>query len=323
MDIAITVTAPGGIEALRIEERRPETPGPGEIRIRQRAIGVNFIDIYHRRGSYPLPAPGVPGVEAAGVVEAVGPDVVGLGPGDRVAYGCLVGAYASTRLLPAWRAVPIPDDLSDAAAATALARGLTTRMLTTRVFPVGPGHLVLVHAAAGGLGQSLIRRVVALGGVAIGIVGSEEKVAVARRAGASSVIVGREIDLQAEVAALTDGRGVDFAVDGIGGATLARTLGCVRRFGVVASVGAAAGPIPPIDVADLGPARSLALARPSVMAYAAERDTYPDAARAELEAARAGAGIAIGGEFSLADAARAQVELESGRTTGALILRPE
>jgi len=322
MDIRIRVTRPGGVEALVIEDHAPETPGPGEIRIRQRAIGVNFIDIYHRTGSYPLPAPGVPGVEGAGVVEEVGEGVADLSPGDRVAYGCVAGGYASTRLLPAWRAVPVPDDVSDEVAATTLARGLTTRMLTTRVFPVGPGSVVLILAAAGGLGQFLTRRVVALGGEVIGAVGSPEKADRARKAGARHVIVGRDTDPATEVAALTGGRGVDFAIDGVGGSTLVKTLGCVRRFGVVASVGQAGGPIPPLDVADIGPARSLFFVRPSVMAYAAERETYPEAARAELEAARRGGAVEIGAAYPLSDAARAHIELESGRTIGATLLVP-
>lgn len=322
MDLRVRVTTPGGVEVLAIEEHAPERPGPGEIRVRQRVIGVNFIDIYHRTGLYPLPAPGIPGVEGAGVVEGVGEGVSDLAPGDRVAYGCLAGGYASTRILPAWRAARIPDDVSDEVAASALTRGLTTRMLTTRVFPVGPGSLVLVLSAAGGLGQSLTRRVVASGGEVIGVVGSASKAERAREAGARHVIVGRDADLSAETARLTDGRGVDFAVDGVGGSTLARTLGCVRRFGVVASVGQAGGPIPPIDVRDLGPARSLFFVRPSVMAYAAERETYPEAARAELEAVRGGGAIGIGATFPLVEAARAQGELESGRTTGATVLIP-
>jgi len=322
MDIRIRVTRPGGVEALAIEDHAPEKPGPGEVRIRQRAIGVNFIDIYHRTGHYPLPEPGVPGVEGAGVVEEVGEGVTDLSPGDRVAYGCVAGGYASTRLLSAWRAVPVPDDVSDEVAATTLARGLTTRMLTTRVFPVGPGSVVLILAAAGGLGQFLTRRVVALGGEVIGVVGSVDKAERARKAGASHVIVGRDADPATEVAALTGGRGVDFAIDGVGGSTLAKTLGCVRRFGVVASVGQAGGPIPPLNAADIGPARSLFFVRPSVMAYAAERETYPEAARAEMEAARRGGAVEIGAVYPLSDAARAHVELEAGRTTGASLLIP-
>ncbi|WP_018263558.1 quinone oxidoreductase family protein [Methylobacterium sp. WSM2598] len=322
MDVKVQMAACGEVERLEIVPCGAEEPGPGEIRLRHRAIGVNFIDIYHRTGLYELPLPAVPGVEGAGVVEAVGPGVAGLAPGERVAYAGVPGAYAATRLLPAWRAIPLPEAISDEAAAASLLRGLTAHMLLTLTCPVTAGSVLLVHAAAGGLGALVTRWASRLGAVVIGTVGSEEKAQAARASGAAAVIVGRDADLPARVADLTRGRGVDFAIDGIGGGMLARTLACLRPFGTVASVGQAAGPIPPLAVEEVGPRRSLSLARPSVMAYAADRARYPEAARAVLAAMREGIAGEIGGTYPLAEAGRAQRDLESGRSRGSLLLLP-
>lgn len=230
-------------------------PLAGEILVRQTAIGVNFIGIYLRTGLYPLSGlPAVLGVEGAGVVTDVGADVVGLQVGDRVAYAGAVGIYATERLLPAWRAVPLPPAVTDMAAASALARVMTAHMLMTRVHAVGPYTVALVHGAAGGLGSLLVQWAKRAGATVIGAVGSAPKVALACEAGCDHVIVGRDIDLAAEVAALTDGRGVDVAYDGIGGAMLRKTLACVRPFGTVASIGQVAGPILLLDYRGTGPA---------------------------------------------------------------------
>ncbi len=322
MDGAIRLTCPGGPEKLQWIAWPLEDPGPGEIRIRHEAIGVNFLDIYHRTGLYPLPAPAIPGVEGAGVVEAVGDGVEGLSAGQRVAYAGAPGAYAATRLLPAWRAVPLPDAVSAEVAAASLLRGLTAQMLLTRTCPVSPGAIVLVHAAAGGLGAILTRWIKHLGGTVIGTAGSEERAALARAQGADHVVVGREADIVAEVARLTDGRGCDFAVDGIGGPMLAKTFRCVRRFGMVVSIGQAAGPIPPVAVDEIGPVRSLTFARPSVMAYTAEREGYPEAVRAVLAMIEAGIAAGRGPAYPLAAAAEAHADLEAGRIAGSAILRP-
>jgi NADPH2:quinone reductase len=285
----VRLRAPGGIEQLEVKQVELPPPAADEARLRQTAIGVNFIDIYQRSGLYPLPSAAIPGVEAVGVVAAIGADVTTLAVGDRVAYaGAPVGAYASERNLPAWRAVKLPDELSDEAVASSFVKGITAHMLLRRVFPVGPGTTILVHAAAGGLGQLLTRWASRLGATVIGTVGSEAKAAIARAAGAHHVIIGRDADFGQVISDLTDGRGVDVAYDGIGGVTLKRTLACVRPFGVVASIGQAGGPIAPLDVEELGPRRSLIFARPSVMAYMNE----------------------------------AHADLEAGRTCGALYLKP-
>jgi NADPH2:quinone reductase len=323
MAVTVRLKAPGGVEQLELESIDLQSPGRGEVRLRQTAIGVNSIDIYHRLGLYPLPPERVPGVEAVGVVAALGADVTGLEVGDRIAYaGAPVGAYASERNLPAWRAVKLPACLPDETVAAAFVKGITADMLLNRVFPVGRGTTILVHSAAGGLGQLLTRWASATGAAVIGTVGSSAKADIARAAGASHVIIGRDADFAAAVADFTAGRGVDVAYDGVGGTTLQKTLGCVRPFGVVASIGQSAGPIPSVDVNDLGPRRSLMLARPSVMAHMNDADAYSRSAERVLAAIADGVLQVSGQAYSLRDAARAQADLEAGLTTGALYLRP-
>lgn len=323
MAVIVRLKAPGGAEQLELASADLRPPASGEVRLRQTAIGVNFIDIYQRMGLYALPPERIPGVEAVGIVAQLGADVSGLEIGDRVAYaGAPVGAYASERNLPAWRCVKLPASLPDEVVASAFVKGITADMLLTRVFPVGGGTIVLVHSAAGGLGQLLARWASSLGAVVIGTVGSPAKVETARAAGASHVIVGRDADFAAAVADFTAGRGVDVAYDGVGGTTLQKTLGCVRPFGVVASIGQSAGPIPLLDVNDLGPRRSLMLARPSVMAHMNDADAYRRSAERVLAAMADGVLQVTGKVYSLRDAVLAQADLEAGRTTGALYLRP-
>src|SRR5579863_4590941 len=208
----IRLKAPGGAEQLELAQIELPPPAAGEIRLRQTAVGVNFIDIYQRLGLYALPEAKVPGVEAVGVISAVGADVQGLKVGDRIAYaGAPVGAYASERNLPAWRAVKLPDRLSDEAVATSFVKGITAHMLLNRTYPVAHGTVLLVHSAAGGLGQLLTRWASHLGATVIGTVSSEAKAEIARKAGATHVIVGRDADFAKEVSELTDNRGVDVA----------------------------------------------------------------------------------------------------------------
>ena len=319
----IRLKAPGGAAQLELVRAELPPPGADEIRLRQTAIGVNFIDIYHRLGLYPLPAAKIPGVEAVGIVSAVGADVTSFKAGDRVAYaGAPVGAYASERNLPAWRAINLPDTLSDDIVASVLVKGITAHMLLTRIAVVSRGTTILVHSAAGGLGQLLTRWASHLGATVIGTVGSEVKVATAREAGAKHVIVGRDADFAREVAELTGGRGVDAAYDGVGGSTLQKTLACVGPFGVVASTGQSGGAIPPLDVEDLGPRRSLMLARPSVMAHMNDRDIYRHSAQAVLAALEAGVLKGVGKAYSLSDVVQAHADLEGGRTSGAVYLKP-
>jgi NADPH2:quinone reductase len=323
MATIIRLRAPGGADQLESATIELPPPQGDEIRIRQTAIGVNFIDIYQRMGLYPLPPAAIPGVEAVGVVTSVGADVTSPRVGDRVAYaGAPVGAYASERNLPAWRALRLPESIADEAAASVFVKGITAHMLLTRVYPVGRGTTVLIHSAAGGLGQLMTRWARHLGATVIGTVGSAVKAETARDAGAHHVIVGRDADFAREVAGLTDARGVDVAYDGVGGATLAKTLQCVRPFGVVASIGQSAGAIPLLDVEDLGPRRSLMLARPSVMAYMNVADDYRVAAGAVLSAVREGILPSTGTAYRLSDVAQAHADLEGGRSSGSLYLVP-
>jgi len=321
MDRMVVIEEPGGADALKVVPCDPAEPGPGEVRVRHEAIGVNFVDIYFRQGLYALPSyPGALGVEAAGRIDAVGDGVDDLAVGQRVvSAGPPVGRYAATRVLSRSRVVALPDDISSRDAAASMLRGLTAHMLLTRTYPVAAGDTVLVHAAAGGLGTILVRWAKRLGATVIGTAGSVEKADIAKANGADHMIVGRDSDLVSEVTALTGGLGVDFAVDGIGGDMLLKACAAVRPFGVVASIGRAAGPIPPVHIEKLQP---ISLTRPSVMAYSVEPDTYAPAVRAVFDAMRAGIAASIGAEYPLAEAAAAHIELEAGRTVGSVLLIP-
>jgi NADPH2:quinone reductase len=311
----------GGPEVLQLVDVALTSPGPGEVQVRQTAVGVNFVDIYCRSGLYPMPTfPASLGVEAAGTIEAVGEGVIGLVPGDRVGYGGLpVGSYAEARNLPATRLLKLPEMIPSRLAAAALLRGLTAHMLVHRVFPLQAGQTVLIHAAAGGMGSILTQWAKRLGVVTIGTVGSEEKAKVAQANGLDHAILYRQTDFVAAVRDLTLGQGVDYAVDGIGGETLAKTFSAVRPFGVVASIGQVGGPIPLVDVHTL---RSISLARPSVLAYVSDLNTYRDGASSLFDALADWLTVEIGAEFPLKEAAKAHHALEEGKTTGSVLLTP-
>lgn len=324
MALVIEMEAVGGPEVLRAVDANVGAPGAGEVQIRQATIGVNFIDIYHRIGLYPLPRlPAVLGVEGAGTITAVGAGVTSVQIGDRVAYaGVPPGGYAELRCLPQARVINLPDDISERVAGSTLLRGLTAHMLMHKVHLVAEGQFILVHAAAGGLGQLLTRWAKLLGATVIGTVGSASKIAMAEQAGADRVVLHTSADWPAEVKAFSEGRGVHVAYDGIGGATLGRTFASVRPFGLVASLGQAAGEIPPLCVDELGPVRSISLSRPSVVAYTSDPALYRPAAADLFAALRDGLTNPIGAEYPLHEAARAQADLEAGRTTGSVVLLP-
>ncbi|OHV84431.1 quinone oxidoreductase [Rhizobium sp. LCM 4573] len=320
-DIAVSLLSPGGVDRFQVSEQPALQPGADEILMRHEAIGMNFLDIYHRNGTYTLPSyPAVLGVEAAGVVETVGPGVESVKPGDRVVYGGTPGAYASIRLLPAARAIPLSADLSPKIAAASLLKTMTAYMLLHKTYPVEAGTVILVHAAAGGLGTILTRWAKHLGATVIGTVSTQEKADFARSNGADHVIVGRDADIVSEVRALTDGKGVHVAYDGIGGDMLVKTIHSVRPLGMAASIGQAAGPIPPLSVDELRPGKSLS--RPSIMAYVADTANYREAAEAAIAAMRKGIIATVAGEYPLEEAAKAQAALESGKVTGSLLLIP-
>jgi len=297
---------------------------PGEVLIEHQAIGVNFVDLYHRDGLYPLPAglPAILGVEAAGVVLAVGAGVEGWRSGDRVAYALPPGAYSSRRRIAASRLLALPPGLTAEKAAAGLLKGLTAWMLLRDVLRLTAGDSLLVHGAAGGVGQILCRMAKADGLRVIGTVGSAAKAELARAAGADEIILYREEDFVARTLALTGGEGVAAAVDGLGGEILARTLDCVRIFGSVASIGQAAGSIPPLDVFAIGPRRALSLSRPSVFAYSAQTERYQAAGREVLALLAGDFPIAIGGTYPLAQVNEALSALSAGKTSGSLVLLP-
>jgi NADPH2:quinone reductase len=321
MVAAIEMDQFGGPEVLNLRQRTLPAPGPGEVRLRQTAIGVNFVDIYYRAGLYPVAQlPTGLGVEAAGTVEAVGEDVADLAPGDAVAYGGRpIGSYAEARIVPAARLLKLPPTISPRLAAASLLRGLTAQMLLHRLLPLTAGQTILIHAAAGGVGLLLTQWAKRLGLITIGTVGSEEKAALARAHGLDHAILYRQSDFVAAVRDLTDDQGVDFAVDGIGGQTLAKTIATVRPFGMVASIGQAGGPIPAVDVHSLS---GVALARPSVLAYVSDLDTYRTAAAALFAVLADGLAVEIGADYPLAQAAQAHRALEAGNTSGSVLLIP-
>ncbi len=319
----VALPAYGDAAALQVQQAELPPPAPGEVRVRQAAAGVNFVDIYHRTGLYPLPAlPAVLGVEGAGVVEAAGAGVNPQLVGQRVAYAGALGGYAAVRNLPAQRAVVLPDGIAFEQAAGAMLRGITAHMLFSYVRPLRAGDTVLVHAAAGGLGLVLVQWAKAMGARVIGTVGSRAKAQLALAHGLDRAVLYREEDFVAAVRDFSGGEGVHYAIDGIGGETLLRTLEAVRPYGMAASVGQVAGQVAPLDPALLGPARSIALSRPGVMRFMSDPQRYREGADATLARLAAGMRIMIGKELPLADAAHAHRMLEAGETTGSLLLRP-
>lgn len=321
---AIVLREPGDASVLRLEQVAVGVPGPGELRLRQTAIGVNFHDIYVRNGLYKtLKLPGIPGIEAVGVVEAAGPGVEDFRTGDRVGYVTAeYGACASERLLPAALAIPLPPWLDDQTAASVLVRGLTVGMLTHAVHRVTPGAHVLVHAAAGGVGRMLCQTLRDIGAHVIGTAGSPGKAAVARAAGCEEVILYRDEDFVARVRAITKGRGVDVVYDSVGKDTFIGSLDCLAMRGHLVNFGQASGAVPPFAVSRLA-AGSHTVSRPIVFHYLAVR-AERDAMVAVLfdRLARGVFTIEGGQSFPLAQAGAAHEALESRRVTGPIVLVP-
>jgi NADPH2:quinone reductase len=321
MPHAIRVHEIGGPEVLKWEEVEVGEPGPGEIRLRQEAAGVNFIDVYHRTGLYPQPLPFIPGVEGAGVVEAIGSDVTSMQAGDRVAYGGPVGGYAEVRLIPADRVVKLPDGISAEAAAAMMLKGMTAEMLLRRVYPVKPGDAILVHAAAGGVGLILCQWAKALGATVIGTVGSDEKADLARAHGCDHPIVYTRQDFVAEVERITDGAKVAVVYDGVGRDTFMKSLDCLARRGMMASFGNSSGPVDPFDALLLARKGSLFLTRPTLYDYTLDPADLQLSAHALFDVVESGkVKIEIGQRFPLKDAAEAHRALEGRRTSGSTVL---
>jgi len=325
MSYAIKIHQTGGPEVLSWEEHDPGVPGTGEVRIVQEAVGLNFIDVYHRSGLYPVPAlPAVIGLEGAGVVEMVGEGVTDLVKGDRVAYaGMPLGAYAEVRCIPAHRLIKLPEGVITRDAAGMMLQGMTARYLLKGCFSVQAGSTILIHAASGGVGSILCQWANHLGATTIGTVGSEAKAAMARENGCTHTILYREEDFAAKVREITKGRGVDAVYDSVGQATFMQSLDCLRPMGTMVSFGQSSGSVGPIDVGILGAKGSLFLTRPSLMHYTAQREDLVAHAQDLFDVVLSGAvKMHIRQTYALKDAPQAHEDLEARKTTGSTILLP-
>ncbi len=318
---AIRVHEFGGPDVMRFEDIDVPSPGPGEVHLRQRAIGLNFIDTYQRTGLYPNPLPFTPGNEASGEVLRVGPGVDGFKPGDRVAYGTAIGAYAEERLVPADKLVHLPDFVSDEVGAVMMLKGLTAEYLLRGSFKVEPGHLVLVHAAAGGVGLILCSWAKAIGATVIGTVGTPEKAELARQHGADHTILYREEDFVARVKDITAGQGCHVVYDGVGKATFPASLDCLRPRGTFVSFGSASGQIEAFNILLLAQKGSLFATRPTLGNYAGTQDELLAMTERLLAVMRAGTvRFDVRARVALKDAAAAHRALEGRETVGASVL---
>jgi NADPH2:quinone reductase len=320
----IRVHETGGPEVLRYEQVEVGRPGPGQARIRQTAIGLNFIDVYFRTGLYPPPGlPFTPGQEAAGVVEEIGEDVSEVQVGQRVAYAAPIGAYAESRLVPANRLVPLPDDISDEQAAAMMLKGMTAQYLLRRTFRVQAGLTILFHAAAGGVGLIACQWAKHLGATVIGTVGSDEKAEVARAHGCDHPIRYDREDVVARVKEITGGKGVPVVYDSVGKTTFERSLDCLAPFGMLVSFGQSSGKIPPVDLGIFAQKGSLYVTRPTLVTHTATRENLLSSANELFEVVASGAvKILVNQRFPLREAAEAHRALEGRKTTGSTILLP-
>ena len=320
---AIRIHEFGGPEVLRIEDVPVPQAGPGQALIKISAIGVNYLDIYHRTGVYPLPLPLTPGTEAAGVIAALGEGVTDLAEGQRVAYAGPIGAYAEYAVVPAARLVPLPKGTSDEQAAAVLLQGMTAHYLVDGIFPVKSGDRVLIHAAAGGVGQLLVQMAKRRGAQVFGTVSTKEKAAQVRELGTDEVILYTSQDFEAEVKRLTDGRGVDVVYDSVGRDTFEQSLNSLRPRGMMVLFGQSSGVVPPIDPNILQHKGSLFLTRPTLGHYTATREELLFRAGAVFDAIADGSlKLQIAQSYPLAEAAQAQRDLAGRATAGKLLLIP-
>ena len=325
MTKAVMMEKTGGPEVLRWVDYDPGPPQPGEVLLRQEAVGLNFIDVYHRSGLYPLPSlPAVPGMEGAGVVEAVGEGVSEFTAGDRVAYaGLPPGAYAEIRNLPAHRLVKLPNAISTRQAAAMMLQGMTARYLLRGCYDVKAGTRILIQAAAGGVGLIVCQWAKSIGALVIGTVGSPEKAELAKNHGCDYPILYEEEDFVSQVKEITQGKGVDVVYDSVGQSTFMKSLDCLRPMGMMVSFGQSSGSISPIDTGILAAKGSLFLTRPSLMAYTAKREDLLSHAHDLFDVVEKGAvKIEIRQTYPLAEVARAHRDLVDRKTTGSSLLIP-
>ncbi|HEY6048884.1 MAG TPA: quinone oxidoreductase [Sphingomicrobium sp.] len=321
MTHAIRVHKTGGPEVLEWEEVEVAEPGPGQVKIRQEAAGLNFIDVYHRTGLYKQELPFTPGVEGAGVVEEVGADVTNVKKGDRVAYAGPLGGYAEERLIDADRLVKLPKNIAGEQAAGMMLQGMTAQMLLRSVFPVTKGDTILVHAAAGGVGLIMCQWAAALGVTIIGTVSTEEKAELAKAHGCAHPIVYSRQDFVAEVNRITDGEKLPVVYDSVGRDTFMKSLDCLKLRGLMVSFGNASGPVQPFSPLVLSQKGSLYLTRPTLFHYVATREQLENSAKELFDVVSSGkVKIEVKQRFPLKDAAEAHRALQERRTTGSTIL---
>lgn len=318
---AVQIHAVGGPEVLKPTDIDVGLPGPGEVRLRHTAIGVNYIDVYYRAGLYSAPLPLIPGMEAAGVVEELGPDVESVKIGDRVSYAGALGSYTEARIIKADRLIRLPENISDDLAAAITLKGLTAQMLLRQVYNVEPGDTILIHAAAGGLGLLMTQWAKALGAIVIGTVSSEEKAAIAKEHGCDHPIIYTRENFVSRVWEITDGKKLPVVFDSVGKDTFLGSLDCLRPHGLMVVSGASSGPVPPVEVSQLAQRGSLFLTRAVVFNYTSTRAEL-EAAAADLFAIVASGKISVSVKqrYDLAQAQAAHRDLENRKTTGATIL---
>lgn len=320
---AVRFERTGGPEVLELVEVDTPQPKAGQVRVRHEAIGINFIDTYHRTGLYPVKLPCIPGGEAAGIVDAVGEGVTQVKVGDRVAYSGGFGAYAEANVVAADRVVHVPDGIDSRLAAAILLKGMTTEAFLCRTYPVKAGETILVHAAVGGVGQIMTQWAKAIGATVIATVGSEAKAAKARELGADHVILYRDQDVAAEVRRITGGKGVPVVYDSVGKDTFEGSIGSLARRGLFITFGNASGPIPPFAPARLAQGGSLYMTRPTLFDYIVTPEELAASAKAVFDMVSSGkVKIEVGQTFALSDARKAHEALESRSTVGASLLIP-
>ena len=320
---AIQIRATGGPEVLELAELPIPVPGPGQVLIRIEAIGVNFIEIYFRKGTYKAALPLIPGSEAAGTIEELGSGVNGFKIGDMVASVAVLGSYAEYALVPAAQLVKVPAGLSPEQSAAALLQGMTAHYLAFSTYPLKAGETALVHAGAGGVGLLLTQMAARIGARIITTVSSEAKAELSREAGASDAIIYTEQDFEAEVKRLTQGKGVDVVYDSVGKTTFEKSLNCLRPRGLLALFGGSSGPVPPFDLIQLSSKGSLYVTRPTLWHYVATRSELELRAGEVLDwAARGELKLRTEHVYSLTDAAQAQTDMETRKTTGKILLEP-
>ncbi|HLZ65766.1 MAG TPA: quinone oxidoreductase [Aliidongia sp.] len=321
MTHAIRIHKPGGPEVLQWDEISVGSPGAGQIRLRHTAVGLNYIDVYHRTGLYPQPLPFIPGMEGAGVVEEVGPGVTSLAKGDRVAYAGPLGGYAEERLIQADRVVKIPAGISDQQAAAMMLQGMTVRYLIREVYPVKAGDTILIHAAAGGVGLILCQWANALGATVIGTVSNDEKAELARANGCHHPILYTREDFQKRVVEITQGKKLPVVYDSIGQDTFTQSLDCLRPRGLLALFGQASGPVPPLDLGVLAQKGSLYVTRPTLSTFIASAEDLRKTAEDLFEVVSSGkVKISVNQTYALKDAQQAHRDLEARKTTGSTVL---